>query len=207
MNNLNLLLNTFRSGTTENKIDSIIDLLRRADAAAANTLIELMNSGDQNASIASAFILTIIGRIEGVEFFQTSESLHEHEKSSILSLAARISSSHKLIVPPFSKETQNNLYELLSFLNPITISIDNQFINKLVEVAVKRTIGLILAALGSIERQTGKLEVSIDHNNKALEIGRELRDGRIIGTALGNLGIIFMEMDKYCQALSHDAPA
>ncbi len=62
MNNLNIVLNTFRSGTTENKVNSMIDLLRRAEIDSANTLLELMNSGDQNASVAAAFILAIIGR-------------------------------------------------------------------------------------------------------------------------------------------------
>lgn len=94
MNNLNIVLNTFRSGTTENKVNSMIDLLRRAEIDSANTLLELMNSGDQNASVAAAFILAIIGRIEGEEFLKCSERLHQNEKSTLLSLAASISTSH-----------------------------------------------------------------------------------------------------------------
>lgn len=170
------------------------------------------------------FTLALSGDGEAMEAVNAVISLEKPELSDMLSFARSPGSSPEsfqeinlfklgedmesvfaLLQQSRPKEAKKKIMELLNvhervgWFNVAAASVFAGFY----EFGIKRNVGMLTAALGMAEMQLGNLKEAISCSHKALGIGEVIGDGQIITTALGNLGVACMEMDRYYDALEY----
>lgn len=198
MHDLEHLLTILKTGTPEQKGNAITELVKLKDPRAEDALKDVIESEGTVLSMMAQYALCAIGATDVQEVFKT---FPYSEIPFLSKLADDFKSVDRLLDVSRSKDARDKMLELLQLYGSFNFSTGISYFDGLLEHGFKRTIGLLLGNLGRAEIQMGNTDVGIDYCNRAIAIGNELGDGLILGNTYGNLGIAYIVMDKYYQAL------
>lgn len=217
------LIHTLKTGTCEEKGHVVAALVKLKDPRAFDALREVIDSGDEELSGLVIYNLAFGAGGSPVENLKTFISFFKSEISEKLSSSGSFIGTPETFIEDFNlfddmeavfklldkhspEEARDKINKLLHLHQPLDL-LETVPFAKFYRLGVKRNTGMLTVALGVVEMQLGNMDESINLSRKALEIGAEIReemgDGHIITVAVGNLGVAYMEMDRYYEALDY----